>query len=293
MLGYACLNLTLPSSFRTCRLQTLETKGMGYIKELALHNVNQLKEILLWNIENRIFFFRMTSELIPFATHEKMTWNWIKDEEMLKAFKEISQLQKDYQLRLTVHPGQYTLINSPREEVLHNAVKDLNYHAELLQLVGGSDMIIHTGGVYGDKEASKQRFISYYEQLPQKVKSYLRLENDDKNYSTHDVLDIYKKCGVPICFDLHHERCFETEERELPLLFNKVVQTWDGIQAVPKVHLSTGRQSVTDRSHASLISINDYLLLEQITAGQKVDVMLEAKAKDQALLRLRTDLRAT
>ena len=113
-LGYACLNLTMPTKFRTCRLQTLETKGMTYMKELALHNVTELKKVLEWNIEHGIYFFRITSDLIPFATHEKMMWDWAKDDDVLEIFHDIKALQAKHQLRLTVHPGQYTIINSPR-----------------------------------------------------------------------------------------------------------------------------------------------------------------------------------
>ncbi|ADC51851.1 putative UV damage endonuclease [Alkalihalophilus pseudofirmus OF4] len=285
-MGYACQNLTLPTTFRTCRLITMEKEGMEKIKELTLSNIEMLKKVITWNIEQNIYFFRVSSDMIPFATHPKMTWRWQEDTDLREKLDEIHQLQQAHDLRLSMHPGQYTVLNSPKEHVVQNAIKDLEYHADFLHFIGGSDMILHTGGAYGDKEKAKQTFIKAYHDLSENVRTYLRLENDDKTFHTADVLAISKECGVPICFDIHHELCFERAMPELERLIEEVIQTWEHILLVPKMHLSSGKRSMKDPAHADFIRPEDFKRLIVLTEPYEVDIMLEAKAKEKALLQL-------
>ncbi|WP_100372957.1 UV DNA damage repair endonuclease UvsE [Bacillus sp. FJAT-45037] len=285
-IGYPCQNLTLPTRFRTCRLQTMEQEGMAKIKELTLMNIQMLQEVLRWNIEHDILFFRISSDMIPFATHPKMTWVWQDDEDVKRELEVIKQLQKKHQLRLSMHPGQYTILNSPKAQVVRNAIKDLTYHAEFLEHIGGSDMILHTGGAYGDKASAKEAFVNTYKTLSPSIRALLRLENDDKTFHTEDVLEIHDMCGVPICFDLHHELCFDREIHEVEKLVKKVLKTWSDLPYRPKMHLSSGKNAKNDRAHADYIKKEDYERLLMILGDHEVDIMLEAKAKEKALFKL-------
>ncbi|WP_368504215.1 UV DNA damage repair endonuclease UvsE [Alkalihalophilus sp. As8PL] len=285
-IGYACQNMTIPTRFRTCRLKTMEKEGMEKIKELTLANIAMLKQVIEWNIENNITFFRVSSDMVPFATHSKMTWSWQDDEEVKMNLSEILELQKAHGLRLSMHPGQYTILNSPKEHVVENAIKDLEYHADFLERIGGSDMIIHTGGAYGDKEAAKEAFIKSYLTLSDKVRSLLRLENDDKTFHSRDVLSIHDQCGVPICFDLHHELCFNRSLSELELIIEEVLSTWKHTALRPKMHLSSGKKAENDPAHADYIREEDFERMLILLGDQKVDIMLEAKAKEKALIKL-------
>ncbi|WP_078390959.1 UV DNA damage repair endonuclease UvsE [Shouchella patagoniensis] len=287
-LGYACLNTTIPSRFKTCRLQTMRLEGMEKIKELTLHNLNQLKAIVEWNLEYDIRFLRLSSELVPFATHPEMTWNWKQDEDVLKLTNQFKKEQQEKGLRFSMHPGQYSVLNSPKEHVVENAIKDLHYHSDFLDLVNGEDIIIHTGGAYGDKDKAKQAFADVYKTLPKSIKQKLRLENDDKTFHVKDVLEIHSSCGVPICFDIHHERCFHTGEEEMTTLFDNVAATWNSL---PKVHISSGKTSKSDRSHANYVDIEDFKMLLRVLQLHDVDVMIEAKAKEKAVLNLRVDMK--
>lgn len=283
-LGYACLNVTLPSQFKTCRLATMRQEGMAKIKELTLHNIAQVEAMLHFNELHQIEFLRLSSDIVPFATHPEMTWDWAKDEDVQEKFSFIHTKQKEQGLRFSMHPGQYSVLNSPREQVVENAIKDLKYQSQVLDLVGGTDMIIHTGGAYGDKEKAKQTFGDVYKTLPDDVKEKVRLENDDKTFHTQDVLDIHHKCGVTICFDIHHERCFHTEEKDLKALYKEVAKTW---KMKPKVHISSGKDSTSDPRHRDYIELADFQLLKRVLGDIDTDVMLEAKAKEKALLVLR------
>ncbi|WP_078554130.1 UV DNA damage repair endonuclease UvsE [Bacillus alkalicellulosilyticus] len=287
-LGYACMNVALPSKMKTCRLATYEKEGLPKIKELTLSNFTQVLDIVKWNAANDIYFFRVSSDIVPFGSHPILEWEWWMDDEVLEVTSKIKDFASDKNMRLTVHPGQYTVINSPREEVVANAIRDLEYHAKLLDVVGGTDMILHVGGAYGDKEKAKERFCQQYMLLSNSVKDKLRLENDDKVFNVQDVLDISKKIGIPICFDIHHHRCNQSLEKETADYIKEVMTTWATI-GKPKMHISSGREHKTDTAHHDFIFLEDFLDFLQLLGDHDVDIMLEAKKKDQALLRLREE----
>lgn len=268
----------------------MQDKGMSVIKDLTLHNIDELKKVIEWNIEHEIFFFRISSDMIPFATHPEMNWKWQEDQDIKQKLEDIQDLQKSYELRLSMHPGQYSVLNSPREHVVENAKKDIQYHHDFLRAVGGTDIIIHTGGAYGDKEKAKQTFSDVFNSLSDSVKEMIRLENDDKVFHTQDVLDISASCGVTICFDIHHEMCFGRTTDELKELFASVKQTWEHTSSKPKVHISSGKRSERDPAHADLIRIEDFNRLVEVVQGTDVDCMLEAKSKEKALFSLRDEL---
>lgn len=289
-IGYACLNVTLGLKMRTCRLKTVELEGMAKVKELTMANLESVQNILKWNQENNIDFFRVSSDIVPFGSHEILTWNWWEDEDVLAITKEINAYQKKYQMRLTVHPGQFTIINSPNEKVVTNAFRELQYHYKLMELMGGTDMVIHVGGVYGEKEEAKKRFSENYKKLSPEIKSILILENDDKSFHVKDVLDIYEDIGVPVCFDIHHHHCNPYEDLAIAFLLDRVIASWEH-KRLPKMHISSGRNSKTDASHHDFILQEDYDLLLQLLGPRKTDLMFEAKKKELAVLKIREALK--
>ncbi|ADU30497.1 UV DNA damage repair endonuclease UvsE [Evansella cellulosilytica] len=283
-IGYACINTTIPTKFRTCRLHTYEMKGEEIIKELTLHNLEQILMTLKWNVKHDIFFYRISTETIPLGSHEKMTWKWWIDEDILSLTNKIKVFKDRYNIRLSMHPGQYTVLSTPRENVLSRSLADLEYHDRLLQLVGGTDMIIHGGGQYGNMPEAKDRFIKNYSNLSSSIKSKLRLENDDRTYQLKDVLDISTMCNIPVCFDIHHHRCNNDNQPLKPML-KEVFSSWMNVD-IPKVHISSGKTSVTDRSHHDYVFKEDFLHLLTIIEGIDVDIMVEAKMKEKAVLRI-------
>lgn len=287
--GYACINLSLPSKLKTCRLGTVEKEGMKKVKELTISNFKEVLAILQWNKAHDILFYRVSSDIVPFGSHPILDWKWWEDEDVLQITNEIKSLKTKENMRLSVHPGQYTVLNSPRKEVVTNAILDLEYHNRLLELVGGTDMILHVGGAYGDKEKAKTRFIAEYVQLSEAVKQKLRLENDDKVFTVADVLDISAKTKVPVCFDIHHHNCNEAKEKETKAYIQDVLHTWEGI-GTPKCHISSGREHKKDTAHHDYIFLDDYLAFAHYISDYEVDIMIEAKQKDKALLQLRKDI---
>ena len=280
-LGYACMNTELKTVFRTVRVATVEMEGSAKIKELTLQNMQTTLEILKWNVENGIYFYRASSSIIPLSTHPINDWTWWEDQDFLEIAAQIRELVEKYKMRISMHPGQYTVLNSPKESVVVKSVQDLEYHDRLIQLLGGNDLILHTGGAYGDKEQAKQRFAENYALLlSPSIKQRLRLENDDKTFTIRDVLDVSKIAGVPVCFDIHHHNCNNDGQ---PVDFSEILATWKGF-GTPKIHISTGKEGFTDLRHHDLIAEEDFNELLLLLGGTDADIMFEAKLKEQSVL---------
>ena len=223
--------------------------------------------------------------MVPFATHPEMTWNWSDDEDVKLVCEQIKNLVNAHAVRLTTHPGQYSVLNSPNEDIVKRCIEDFEYHAKLMDLMGGTDMITHVGGVYGDKEAAKARWVENYLKLPNSVKDKLRLENDDKSFHIHDVLEISAKCGLPVVLDIHHHNCCNDPNMgKISDILDMIMGTWGN--RVPKMHISTGKTGRTDRSHHDYISEEDFNELLELLGDRNVDIMFEAKKKEESIVRV-------
>lgn len=290
-IGYACINTSIEENFRDCRLNSIYTKGTSFLKNIILSNLKLTEDTLLWNITNNILLYRATSKLIPFSTHQNVlrdfSFRWYEDEDILIALNKINSIVTKNSIRLTMHPDQFTVLNSPSEDIVRNAIINLKYHKDILELMGGSDLVIHTGGVYGDKPSAVSRFINTYSSLEDDVKKYLRLENDDVSYTLEDVISISGKCGIPILLDIHHHNCKNTGTFNLNELLPDIIHSWSKTGLIPKCHISSGIESFKDKRHDEFISPSDFYAFCDLVKDTVVDLMVEAKGKEQAVLQLK------
>ncbi|KAG8893438.1 hypothetical protein FRC01_013592, partial [Tulasnella sp. 417] len=260
-LGYACLNTILRNlkpdpifCSRTCRISTIKEKGMEFVYELGLQNIRDLVKLIEWNEKNKIHFMRMSSEIFPFASHAVYGYDLsFADKEL----KEAGELAKKYKHRLTMHPGQFTQLGSPKEEVVTASVRELEYQCEIMDRMGldqDSVMIIHMGGVYGDKVSSLARFKeNYTTKLSDSIKARLVLENDELCYNLDDIMPVCGELNIPIVVDYHHDWIYPSERpvAELVPIINK---TWKRKGIRVKQHLSEPRPGAVTvmekRAHA-------------------------------------------
>lgn len=295
MLGYACINMTLGekkiSTNRSMIKKTFMERGIPYASELALLNVKDLETIIKWNVEHDIKFFRMSSDIFPWASeYDILSLPNIK--EISQILERIGNFAKENGVRLTAHPGPFNVLCSPNPSVVQNTIKDLENHAKVFDLMGltktpYNKINIHCNGTYGNKQESMERFCSNFKLLSHSVQSRLTVENDDKAsmYSVKDLMFIHETIGIPIVFDYHHHQfctgdLSEKEALELAIL------TWpDGI--TPIVHYSSSKQKETGNAKEKPQAHADYILEEINTYGYDVDIMLECKAKELALLEYR------
>jgi UV DNA damage endonuclease len=289
-IGYACINQNLkPRGFKECRLNSVYKYGINYLREKIINNLLLTKDILVWNIENDIFMYRVTSKLMPLVTHpdilKDFDWRWQEDKEILEYMGAIKDIVDINKIRLSMHPDQFTVINSLKENVVKNSIDNLRYHHDVLKSLGGTDIIIHTGGVYGNKKASMERFIRNFNELDYSIQQMIRLENDDVSYNVDDVLYINSKTSVPIVLDIHHHRCNHDNDLMKEDII-KINETWNRAGITPKLHISSGKEGINDRKHSDYITNEDFESLLELVGGIQADLMVEAKEKDNATLKL-------
>lgn len=293
-LGYACINTELRKknifTSRTVRLSTYQSKGLDYIKSLAIQNLKDLLVILQWNIQHDIFFMRISSEIFPFASHLEHGYSLDFADDLLK---EIGQFAKQHNIRLTMHPGQYNVLSSPNESVIQNTLSDLNHHCDILdrmELDQHSVMIVHGGGIYGDKQKALDRLEQNIMRLPVNTRNRLVIENCEMSYCIQDLLPLSEKLLIPLVIDLHHDDIYPSS-KPVSHYFRRVFKVWYQRNIKPKIHISNSVPGVCyDDSKTARRKHSDYIVhlhtcLECIKFP--LDVMLEAKMKEQAIFHLR------
>ena len=290
-LGYACINMSMGKKVTTNRSmvkRTFEAKGLDYVSELTLLNSRDIIKILEWNRLNGIKLFRLSSELIPWGDGLDLTQ--LKDYKEIKfELKRAGDFAKYWGMRINSHPGPFNVLPSPNESVIQKTIADLELHGKIFDMMGLSktpynNINIHCNGVYGDKKSAMDRFIQNFKKLSPSVRKRLTLENDDKAsmYSVKDLMYIYERTGIPIVFDYHHHQFCTgglTEEEALKL----AVSTWpEGI--IPEVHYSESKALHENNPKEKPQAHSTYINELPNTYGMDVDIMVEAKGKELAIL---------
>ncbi|MBI0578153.1 UV DNA damage repair endonuclease UvsE [Neobacillus cucumis] len=255
-------------------------------------NLDHTLRMLHYNIAHEIELYRFSSSLVPLATHPEVRWDFVTS--FQKEWQDIGELVRKNHLRVSFHPNQFTLFTSKDPKITENAVIDMEYHFRMLEAMGleqESMINIHIGGAYGNKSEALTRFHQNLTALPLPIKQVMTLENDDKTYHAAETLTACEKEQVPFVFDYHHHManlCEDPLEELLPRLF----QTWERMGLPPKVHISSPKSEKEFRSHADYVDLEFILpFVKLLTAlGRDVDFMIEAKAKDQACLKLVEDM---
>ena len=306
-LGYACINETLKDIrpkknavcvSKTCIARTFRQKGKEYAIELAKCNLEAVIKVMEWNHEHNIHLYRLSSNMFPHMTNPE----FIPEGETLaydlghftEYFTRIGELAKSYKQRLTFHPGQYNQIGTPKPEVFKKTKSDLGYHAEVLDRCGldkNSVMVVHIGGVYYDKVGTMDRWVEQFHTLPDAVKNRIVVENCERAYNYKDVLSVCKRIHRPFVFDTHHHACYSKQicALEDPSTFMPdVVKTWTDLGIKPKFHISEQHPEKRVGAHSDYVeTIPQYLFDIAKTVPGGIDIMIEAKKKELAVIRLR------
>lgn len=272
---------------RTCRLRNATPERL---EELTGANLDALGRVLTFLERHRIRLYRISSNVIPFASHpvHRGLW-WERFADDLAA---LGRRIRELGVRVSMHPGQFTVLNSPNPAIVRASIDELVYHARLLDALGtdqASKIVLHVGGLYGASEsAAIGRFVGQVLALPDEVRRRLVVENDDRLFDAEDALQVSRDAGIPVVFDwLHHTAnpCTRPIADVLPAIFD----TWSAADGRPKVHLSSQALDAPAGAHADHVRPADLLAFAAIAPGP-FDCMLEAKEKDRALLRLRRAL---
>jgi UV DNA damage endonuclease len=287
--GYACICKSLSDLPKSQRIttnrsmikRTFKERGIEYASELALDNLRDLRKILQWNLENDIYFYRLSSDIIPWASEYNLE-DMPNFGAIHAAAASAGNFARQHNMRLTSHPGPFNKLASPQERVFQLTKTDLSVHADLFDLIG-----LPRTPYYGDKPFALDNFCRNFERLPENVRSRLTVENDDKPslYSTRELYEgIYKRIGIPIVFDYHHHMLHPDGQSEQEAL-EMALSTWGDVK--PVVHYAESRSvehnnpKIKPQAHSDMIRnpFDDY--------GHDLDVMIEAKHKELALLEYR------
>ena len=290
-IGYACKNMSIAQTEkvltdRTCRMDKF---SIARANELVLKNSGDLLTILRWNAKNSIRFFRIGSGIFPFMDHPDLQYK-ITDLPDAAAIQNNLQtagnFAKQAGMRLSCHPGPYTCLGSPTQQTVEKSLLGLKMHSALADLLGYGEEFavnIHIGGVYENKLETAKRFAEQYAKLPSAIQQRLTIENDDKEsmWSMSDLFELV----VPLCpaiklvLDIHHHRFCQREPlREAAQM---AFSTWKGFCEIPKVHYSESRPDSKPQAHSDYITET----IPSLSDSVEYDIMVEAKAKDLAVLK--------
>lgn len=290
-LGYVALSKALDDVTTSSTITYTNYINKNYntskLLEITKNNLDSLYEIIKYNVKNNFHFYRLTSKLVPLATHDKVDFDYITP--LLDEYKKIGKLINDNNIRVDTHPDQYAVLNSMDSKIVKNTVEILEYHYKIMDAIGIKDKIIilHVGSSACGKKASITRFINNFNKLPDHIKKCIAVENDDKVYNIKDVLELCNKINVPMVLDYHHFIC-NNEKEDINDYLKEIIDTWDG--KLPKMHFSSPKSKLKKefRSHSDYINKECFIKFINILKKQDkdIDIMLEAKAKDDAVSRL-------
>ena len=306
-LGFACVVLGKPG------LKAGDARRWQNSPHLRV-SIGYLHDIFDYLDAVDIRMYRLSSGVAPYITHPDLPQFWGQIDECRDELAALGEKARRYRLRLSSHPAQFTLLNAIEQGILDASLRDFNYHVALLDAMGmplDNKVITHVGGVYGDKAAAMERFIARYPDLPEAVRARLVLENDEKHYHIGDVVRISERTGIPICWDWLHHDANNPDGIPADEATRLAAATWPTGQK-QKIHYSsqrretrqiarknrkTGERVLVDAppaigQHADDIDPQEFAAYLAGVQDVPFDIMLEAKHKDLAVLKLRADLAA-
>lgn len=262
------------------------------LERITSENLANTLRILSHNRAHDIEVYRFSSKLIPLIGHSLLQgWNPLEHETIQEGFARIGDYVNKYQMRTSFHPDHFTVFSTPRNEVLESSIAILNRHVTMFELMGldtDAKCNIHIGGTYGDKQSAYDRFIRQLGGLERRILDRMTLENDDKTFTALETLTACEHLQVPMVLDLHHHQVNNKGE-VIDQLWPRIVATWPHPDRLPpKIHVSSPRNDLDQRAHADFVEPHHLLNFLRTIAQEtpKLDIMIEAKKKDEALFRL-------
>lgn len=298
--GYVAMSVSLPNAspsktMTATAFAKLPDRGAAIrkLERIGAENLRNTLRLLRHNRAHDIRLYRFSSKLIPLAGHELLS-GWDPMAALAAEFAEVGAYVKQSGMRTGFHPEHFTVLSTPKPEVLRSSAADLRRHVAMLEAMGLDETAkcnIHIGGAYGNKEKSLERFRAAFRGLDESVRRRLTLENDDKTYTAAETLGVCERLGIPMVLDLHHHALNNDGERAEEL-WPRIRRTWDDTKLAPKIHASSPRGAEDPRAHADYVEAGPLLAFLRSIAldTPRLDVMLEAKMKDDALFRLMRDL---
>jgi UV DNA damage endonuclease len=292
--GLCCTFREAPIKFRTATAtyaaKLKADERLKYLSQIALDNLHALEQALSFCLAHQIGSFRINSQFLPLYTHPQVGYR-IEDlpdaDEILPKFKQCKSIAEQHSIRLTFHPDQFVVLNSPHASVVKSSIQELEFHGFLAELLGADVINIHAGGAYGNKAEALCRLVENLDGLSLEVRTRLTLENDDKTFSPQDLLPLCQEQKIPLVYDVHHHRCLK-DGLSIEEASKLAYATWN---REPLFHISSpieGWNGSKPERHHDYIDIDDFpkcwLKFKALT------LEVEAKAKEFAVEKLRREV---
>ncbi|GIW13235.1 MAG: hypothetical protein KatS3mg062_0674 [Tepidiforma sp.] len=277
--GYPCENRTLrATTLRTLRLANLSAER---VRARVEENLADLELMLRFNAERGIGLLRIGQQLVPFGSHPAFPYDWAAEHG--PRLRALGELARRAGIRLSMHPGQYVAPGSEQPAVVERSLAELRYSARVLDGLGAEDgvIVLHGGGAAGGKAAAAGRLATALGR-EKGVLRYLALENDERTWSVADLLPLAGALGVPVVVDTLHHR-WNPGGMTLAAALEAASATW---QTRQKVHLSSQSPGGRPGAHAEMVEREDLERLREAAGTLRLDVMVEAKAKELAVFAL-------
>ena len=291
-LGLCCIFVEQPIKFRTTTVTSIakmdRRDAINKISGLCLDNAKSLTEAIKYCHENGIGCYRIGSRMWPVKTHDTVGYE-LSDlpdhQEIIFNLQKAGEYAKQNNVRLVFHPDQFVVLNSNSPQVIESSIKEIEYHADVAELVGADVINIHGGNSKPDKKSALDSFAMTFNKLSMRARKMLTVENDDITYTPEDLLPLCDNLAIPLVYDIHHHRCnqdrFSCEEAS-----ELAVKTWN---REPLFHLSSpisayGQKNA--RAHHDFIDVNDF---PSFWFDKSITVEVEAKAKENAISKLKAD----
>ncbi len=279
-IGYPCLNRSLPcTAGSTFRLKSFSRERL---EASVAANLACLEAILDYNLARGFLYFRISSDLVPFASHPVCDVDW--HQTFNADFRAIGRRMRVGGMRIAMHPDQFTLLNSPTPDIRKRSVAELDYHAQVLdamELASDAKIQIHIGGVYGQRSEALARFIEGYQGLSEPVRRRLVIENDDRQYCLREALDLHARCGVPVLFDVLHDQILPSGF-SISEALRRTEATWARKDGLPLMDYSQQRTGGRVGAHAEHLRPAPFRRFLDDSQGFDFDLMLEIKDKERS-----------
>lgn len=291
-LGYVARTITLDDITSSHTITYTNYQKLNKQKQseklynLITQNFEHLEKIFKYNLQNDVYFYRMSQSIIPLATHKEVKFDYIK--KFKNEWSKIGNIIKENEMRVDMHPDQFCVLNSTNPIVFENSIRILNFNYSIYKAMGiNSKAILHVGSSVNGKEESLLRFKNNFSLISKKVRDIIILENDDKVFTVKDTLELCEELNIPMVLDYHHHTCNNYNDK-IDLYLERIFNTWKKTNLIPKIHFSSPKSRKEKRSHHEYINYKSFILfLEKLkNYNTDVDIMLECKAKDEALFRL-------
>ena len=270
--------------------------GLRKLERIASSNLNNCRRLLIHNVAHDIHFFRLTSKIIPLANHPELpVWDYMspltEELEKIKLF-----LQEHSDMRVDFHPDHFNVLNTSDNETFKTALKTLRVHERLLKGMGIDTehrCVLHVGGGYNDHEQALEQFIHNWGHIPPSIQKMIMLENDDTTFTLSETLYLCEKLGIPLVFDYHHFLAHHLQDENWVDHWDRILDTWQHSKLPPKMHISSPRSDKEFRAHADYVDSRMFMdFLQEIKGSTpRIDCMIEAKQKDDALFNLMEQLK--